>query len=108
MRRRRARAILATQLLALARAEAGGATREGGPVFRPASDRRRGGSGMGAARDRAQYRSSASFSSNAVVSGNPLLMTELLNNLIDNALRYTSSRRLGHCSLRCGGGNRRS
>jgi two-component system sensor histidine kinase TctE len=26
---------------------------------------------------------------NAVVSGNPLLMTELLNNLIDNAVRYT-------------------
>ena len=26
---------------------------------------------------------------NAIVSGNPLLLSELLNNLVDNALRYT-------------------
>jgi two-component system sensor histidine kinase TctE len=28
---------------------------------------------------------------NAIVSGNPLLLSELLNNLVDNALRYTPS-----------------
>jgi two-component system sensor histidine kinase TctE len=37
---------------------------------------------------------------NAMVSGNPLLMTELLNNLVDNAVRYTPGG--GAVTVRCG------
>jgi len=79
---------LAKQLLALARAEAGGANGREAVSFdlRDAAD---------AAVQEWVPRAIARnvdlgfVLENATVSGNPLLMSELLNNLIDNALRYT-------------------
>jgi two-component system sensor histidine kinase TctE len=79
---------LATQLLALARAEAGGAS--GRDVqyldLRQIAD--------AAAQEWVPRAIARNIDlgfvlENAIVSGSPLLLTELLNNLVDNALRYT-------------------
>ena len=90
---------LAKQLLALARAEAGGVTEKEAQYF----DLRQ--IGDAAAQEWVPRAIGRNIDlgfvlSNAVISGNPLLMTELLNNLIDNALRYTSPG--GSVTVRCG------
>jgi two-component system sensor histidine kinase TctE len=79
---------LATQLLALARAEAGGANGRDAQYF----DLRQ--IGDAAAQEWVPRAITRNIDlgfvlENAIVSGNPLLLSELLNNLIDNALRYT-------------------
>ena len=81
---------LAKQLLALARAEAGAASERQAQTF----DLRR--IGDAAAQEWVPRAIARNIDlgfvlDNAMVSGDPLLMTELLNNLIDNALRYTPS-----------------
>jgi two-component system sensor histidine kinase TctE len=81
---------LATQLLALARAEAGGAS--GGDV--QYFDLRQ--IGDAAAQEWVPRAIARDIDlgfvlESAIVSGNPLLLSELLNNLVDNALRYTPS-----------------
>jgi two-component system sensor histidine kinase TctE len=81
---------LATQLLALARAEAGGASGLDVQYFdlRQIAD--------AAAQEWVPRAIARNIDlgfvlENAIVSGNPLLLSELLNNLVDNALRYTPS-----------------
>jgi len=81
---------LATQLLALARAEAGGASGRDVQYFdlRQIAD--------AAAQEWVPRAIARNIDlgfvlENAIVSGNPLLLSELLNNLVDNALRYTPS-----------------
>jgi two-component system sensor histidine kinase TctE len=81
---------LATQLLALARAEAGGASGRDVQYFdlRQIAD--------AAAQEWVPRAIARNIDlgfvlENAIVSGNPLLLSELLNNLVDNALRYTTS-----------------
>jgi signal transduction histidine kinase len=90
---------LAKQLLALARAEAGAASGRDAQQFdlRLIAD--------AAAQEWVPRAIARDIDlgfvlDSATVSGNPLLMTELLANLIDNALRYTSSG--GSVTIRCG------
>jgi two-component system sensor histidine kinase TctE len=81
---------LATQLLALARAEAGGA---GGRDVQYFDLRQIGDAAAQEWVPRAIARNIdlGFVLENAIVLGNPLLLSELLNNLVDNALRYTPS-----------------
>jgi two-component system, OmpR family, sensor histidine kinase TctE len=79
---------LATQLLALARAEASGANGRDAQYFdlRQIAD--------AAAQEWVPRAIARNIDlgfvlESAIVSGNPLLLAELLNNLVDNALRYT-------------------
>ena len=79
---------LAKQLLALARAEASGANGRDAQYFdlRQIAD--------AAAQEWVPRAIARDIDlgfvlENAIVSGNPLLLSELLNNLVDNALRYT-------------------
>jgi two-component system sensor histidine kinase TctE len=79
---------LATQLLALARAEASGNKGRDGQYFdlRQIAD--------AAAQEWVPRAIARNIDlgfvlESAIVSGNPLLLSELLNNLVDNALRYT-------------------
>jgi two-component system sensor histidine kinase TctE len=81
---------LATQLLALARAEASGANGRDAQYFdlRQIAD--------AAAQEWVPRAIARNIDlgfvlESAIVSGNPLLLSELLNNLVDNALRYTQS-----------------
>lgn len=79
---------LATQLLALARAEAGGASGRDAQYF----DLRQ--IGDAAAQEWVPRAIARNIDLGfvleaAIVSGNPLLLSEMLNNLVDNALRYT-------------------
>jgi two-component system sensor histidine kinase TctE len=81
---------LATQLLALARAEAGGVNERNVQHFdlRQIAD--------AAAQEWVPRAIARNIDlgfvlESAIVSGNPLLLSELLNNLVDNALRYTPS-----------------
>ena len=90
---------LAKQLLALARAEASGANGWEAQYF----DLRQIAEAAAqewVARAIARNIDLGFILENAIVSGNPLLLTELLNNLIDNALRYTSAG--GAVTVRCG------
>lgn len=90
---------LAKQLLALARAEASGANGWEAQYF----DLRQIAEVAAqewVARGIARNIDLGFILENAIVSGNPLLLTELLNNLIDNALRYTSAG--GSVTVRCG------
>ena len=81
---------LATQLLALARAEAGGASGRDVQYFdlRQIADAA---AHEWVPRAIARNIDLGFVLENAIVSGNPLLLAELLNNLVDNALRYTPS-----------------
>jgi two-component system sensor histidine kinase TctE len=90
---------LAKQLLALARAEAGGTQEQEAQTF----DLRQ--IGESAAQEWVPRAIARNIDlgfvlDSAIVSGVPLLMTELLNNLIDNALRYTATG--GAVTVRCG------
>ena len=84
-------------------AAAAGARREPrrhrpGP-HRPERHRLRAGHALGAARAVAQHRPGFEGAETPVeINGNPLLLAELLNNLVDNALRYTP--RGGHITVR--------
>jgi two-component system sensor histidine kinase TctE len=90
---------LATQLLVLARAEASGADGRNAERF---DLRQVAGAVVQQWVPRAIARNIdlGFVLDSAIVSGNPLLMTELLNNLIDNALRYTPPG--GAVTVRCG------
>ena len=90
---------LAKQLLALARAEAGGANAPDAQNFdlRQIAD--------AAAQEWVPRAIARNIDlgfvlEKGIVSGNPLLMTELLNNLVDNAVRYTPAG--GAVTVRCG------
>ena len=90
---------LAKQLLALARAEASGANGREAQYF----DLRQIADAVAqewVPRAIARNIDMGFVLQNAIVSGNPLLMTELLNNLVDNAVRYTPPG--GAVTVRCG------
>ncbi len=90
---------LAKQLLALARAEASGGNGREAQYFdlRQIADAA---AQEWVARAIARNIDLGFVLESAIVSGNPLLMTELLNNLIDNAVRYTPAG--GAVTVRCG------
>jgi two-component system sensor histidine kinase TctE len=90
---------LAKQLLALARAEAGGANGRDTQTF----DLREIADAVAqewVPRAIARNIDLGFVLEKGTVSGNPLLMTELLNNLVDNAVRYTPAG--GAVTVRCG------